>query len=147
LEGANGKSIDFYPAFRKGLTFFWCYLGVTILSAILIIGGLILLIIPGIYMLRRYYLAQYYLIDRNLGVLETMRVSKEESMKFTGPILQVFCVQLLFAAIIVIPPLGTVAGIILSIMFYNAPAIRYEQIKHVLGVKPTKKTQQASSVS
>ncbi|HUC87835.1 MAG TPA: hypothetical protein VMR95_01670 [Candidatus Binatia bacterium] len=61
-----------------------------------------------------------------------MRTCKDESVKFTGPILSVFGVQLLFGIILIIPILGWVAGAILSIMYYNAPAIRYLQISEVV---------------
>lgn len=132
LCGAKGQSIDFLAAFRAGLKFFWRYIGVSICTGFLILIGFICLIVPGIYMIRRYFLAQYFMIDRNLGVFAAMRASKVESKQFTGPVLRVACVQGLFGIIIVIPVLGWIAGPILSIMYYNAPAIRYEQITAAL---------------
>ena len=130
--GAKGRSIDFWPAFRVGLKFFWRYLGVSICTGFLILIGFICLIVPGIYMLRRYFLAQYFMMDRNLGVFAAMRASKDESKLFTGPVLRVVCVQALFGLMLAIPVLGWIAGAILSVMYYNAPAIRYEQITAAL---------------
>ncbi len=143
LQGAKGHKVDFNSAFNTGLHFFWRLLGVTILSAIIIIVGFICLIVPGIFMLRRYYLAPYYLLDRDLGVIETLKVCGQESKRFTAPILYVFCVQLLFGLIFIIPILGWIAGAILTVMYYNAPAIRYLEIKRL--VKPRKDHSQNSA--
>jgi len=135
LQGAKGQRIDFWPALKTGIKFFWRFLGVLICSGFLIIVGLILLIIPGLFMLRRYYLAPYYLLDRNLGVFETLRICKEESVKCGNAVWSVLFAQILFVAILIIPILGWIAGAILSVMYYNAPAIRYEQITSSLKSK------------
>jgi uncharacterized membrane protein len=146
LKGTKGERIDFYPAFRAGLTYFWRYLGVTICTTFLIVVGLILLIVPGIFMIRRYFLAPYYLIDRDLGIFETLRTCKSNSKQFGNKVLGVFCVQALFIIILIIPVLGWIAGVILSIMYYSAPAIRYRQITAASG-RHTEVSQPASPIS
>lgn len=138
LEGAKGVSVDFTVAFKTGLKFFWRYVGVAICTGFLVGIGLILLIVPGIFMLRRYYLAPYFLIDQNLGVFEALRTSAEESKRFSGPVFRTLGVQVLFAFMFIIPILGWIAGFILSIMYYNAPAIRYLEITKAGGKTSSK---------
>lgn len=53
------------------------YLIVLILYDTLVIMGLLLLIVPGIYIALNYYAAQYLVIDKNMGILESFSKSSE----------------------------------------------------------------------
>lgn len=54
---------------------FFCMIGIVILSTILIGLGLILLIIPGIYVMTRLSLSNLSLVDRKGGVVASLRYS------------------------------------------------------------------------
>ena len=54
---------------------FWSYLGASILLAIVVLAGLILLIIPGIYLAIALSLTGYLVVDRGMGPLEAMKES------------------------------------------------------------------------
>ena len=77
-----------YP-FRRPLA----VIGVAILYALAIMGGLALLIVPGIILAIRFYFAGIALIDRNLGVSEAL---KESSRLTRGHRLSLFLVLLFF---------------------------------------------------
>ena len=47
----------------------------TLLFGILTLGGLILFIIPGIYVLLTYWNYTYFIVDRNCGVIEAFRLA------------------------------------------------------------------------
>lgn len=53
------------------------FLGVTILSGLAVMGGFLLLIIPGIIIAIRLQFAQYLLVDKNTGVMESLKKSWE----------------------------------------------------------------------
>jgi hypothetical protein len=53
----------------------WKYLGVTILTFLIVLVGLILLIIPGIYFGLKYLFAPFIIIDRDITIMESLRES------------------------------------------------------------------------
>jgi uncharacterized membrane protein len=59
----------------KEYKYFWNYLGVSILAPLAILGGLILLIIPGIIWAVRFSLAPVIVIDNQIGPIAAMKES------------------------------------------------------------------------
>lgn len=57
--------------------YFWRYIGVSILYSLIVLGGLILLIIPGIIWAVKYSMSTFILIDTNAGIKESLRKSGE----------------------------------------------------------------------
>lgn len=53
----------------------WKYLGVTIVVTLIVIGGLILLIIPGIYWGLKYLFATFLVLDKDISIRESLRES------------------------------------------------------------------------
>lgn len=47
----------------------------TILSLLVILPGLILLIIPGIYLMIRLYFFWFFILDKNAGIIESLKLS------------------------------------------------------------------------
>ena len=54
---------------------FWRYVGAGILYTLIIFGGLILLIIPGIIWAIKYSLCYYFVIDKGLGPVQAIKAS------------------------------------------------------------------------
>lgn len=131
LKTAKGKNVELSEAFRKGLPFFWRLLALSIILGFLILGGLLLLIVPGIIVLRRYYLSFYYLIDGNLDVKQAMKKSAESSKKNSGAIYGIIAISILFGFTGVIGGLGVAVGTILQFLYSVAPALRYTEMKKV----------------
>lgn len=65
-----GDLISEYPKFLN-------FLGGAVLYFLIVLGGLILLIIPGIYWAVRYHFALYLIIDRNMGPVTALKKSGE----------------------------------------------------------------------
>jgi hypothetical protein len=129
LKSAAGQRLSFSQAFVVGKHFGWRYLGLGLLVGLLILGGLILLIVPGIFMIKRYYLSSYYLIDHNLGIREAMRRSAADAKEFSGAIWGLLGVTILLSLAGVVPIIGGAISLVLGVMYLCAPAIRYLQIK------------------
>jgi uncharacterized membrane protein len=132
LHAAKGETVDLKQAFVSSYKKFWSIIGLTILVGLIVIGGLILFIVPGIIFLRRYMLSPYYMLDKNLGILESMRISAAESKQFSGPIYGVIGVIILIGLLGIFGLAGTIASAILSVLYAVAPAIRYQEIKQAL---------------
>ncbi|HBV66571.1 MAG TPA: hypothetical protein DEF45_26550 [Rhodopirellula sp.] len=68
----------------------------TLLFVILLIGGLILFIIPGIYVVLTYWNYTYFIVDRNCGVLEAFRLAKVHA---SGNRLSIFVIGLIISGL------------------------------------------------
>lgn len=133
LAGARGQHMTMNEALKSSTPFFWRFLGLSIILWVLEVIGLILFIIPFFFVLKRYLLTSYYMVDRNLGIRESMRVSSEDSKKYSGALWGILGVYFLIGLPSVVPFIGSLVTLVLGIMYYAAPAIRYLQIK---GEKP-----------
>jgi hypothetical protein len=54
---------------------FWRYVGGSVLTALIVIGGLILLIVPGIIFALRYMFVSYVIMDKKMRPMEALRES------------------------------------------------------------------------
>jgi hypothetical protein len=135
----KGKSPSIGECYRKGLPYFWRLWAVDILVGLVVIIGLVLLIVPGIIFLRRYYLAPYYLIDKKLGIIESMKRSSHDSKPVSGYIWGVIGVQVVFSLIgsglSLLPALGIVLSALVGYVCLFVPVLRY---KEVLAATPKK---------
>jgi hypothetical protein len=76
IDIVNGKKTRYSDLFKtQGV--FLKFLLVSILYELTIIGGLILFILPGIYVALRYCFAPILIIDKKMGVAEAFEKSKE----------------------------------------------------------------------
>src|SRR5688572_27636134 len=117
LKGARKEHIEMGEAFTKGLRYFWKLLGLTICLIVIFAVSLLLLIVPFFFALRRYILAPYYLVDRDLGVFEALKVSAQESQGKWGAIYGIVGVIILLSLINIIPLVGWVASAVLSFLY------------------------------
>lgn len=129
LRVAKGKSPTLNQLWnefkQKGLRL----LALQILVAAAIIIGFILLIVPGIIMIWRLFLAPYILIDKNTSIQQAISRSWNMSRGYFSPIWAVILVMLLFGLIGFIPVIGVVVGFGLGVAYSVAPALRYLEIK------------------
>lgn len=132
LQSAKGRVVGLQEAFRKGLPFLPRLLGLSVVTALMVIGGFLLFIVPGIIMLRRYYLAPYYLIDHDLSIPAALIRSANESKLASGAVYGLIGVQILIAFASVIPLIGTYINMVLQILFAAAPAVRYEEFRKAM---------------
>jgi hypothetical protein len=76
LQASRGEKpvwADLALAFNKDR--YWRSIGLSLLVAVIIIGGLILLIIPGIYLAVRLSFASYHFVDSDLPIKECLKAS------------------------------------------------------------------------
>ena len=103
-----------------------------LLMGLYIIVGFILLIVPGIIMIRRYYLAPYFMIDKNLSPREAMRQSAAASKKVSGYIWGVIVITVLIGGLLsLVPFFGALLSALFGAAYSVAPALRYQEIKNL----------------
>src|SRR5436190_2021153 len=70
LDAAEAKTPTFDRLWVTVKILGWRMLGLYIVSTIIIVVGFLLLIVPGIYMVKRYFLAPYVMLDKKVSIRE-----------------------------------------------------------------------------
>jgi uncharacterized membrane protein len=74
LNTIDNKTAEFGQLFKaEGV--FWQYLGGSILYGLIVIGGILLLIVPGIYWAIKYQFVLQLIVDKKLSPVEALKTS------------------------------------------------------------------------
>lgn len=128
IAGVRKQELSYLESLKKGLTYFVKFILLSILVALVLAGSLLLVIIPFFFVLPRTVLTNYYLLDQNMGVIESFKASWEATK---GHSLQVW--GIIGASILMALPMITIIGIpvalYLLIMYSAIFAVLYEYLK------------------
>jgi hypothetical protein len=135
-KALQGEKITFGVAYRHSLKTFWPVFWVSIVRALIVIGGLILLIVPGVIWALRYSFTTQAIVVEGKRGREAFRRSKELTQgklletlidfATLGAIIKYAIFIALFAMVIVILVLGSIAS-------FAASASANEIISTVIG--------------
>lgn len=134
VKAIHGETPGLWQCYRRGFRVMPRLIGLLILLQVAVIAGLVLLIVPGLILLRRYYLSPYYLVDQDLGIREAMRRSAADSKPVARSIWGVFGVYLAIniAGSLTIgqllKPYGTLVTAVVSTLYVFASALRYKEV-------------------
>lgn len=128
-EASQDKVIAFNRLWATTREIGWRLIGLYIVTGLIIFVGFILLIIPGLIMLRRYFLAPYVMIDKNCGIREAMDRSAAISKPHSGYIWGIVGVTILISMIGIIPLIGSIVAFVMGMFYSVAPALRYQELK------------------
>lgn len=131
LDAAEGRRLDFQKLWAVVKELGWRLAGLYIVVSVVVFIGLILLIVPGLILLRRYFLAPYVMIDKKTGIRESMDISAELSRQNTGSVWGVIGVMFLIGLINIVPIVGGLASFVFGSLYSVAPALRYQQLQKV----------------
>jgi len=131
LDAVEGKRLDFQDLWKVVKEIGWRMLGLYLVVGLCIVIGLILFIIPGLIMIRRYFLSSYVMIDRRCGIREAMDGSDSLTKKHPRAIFGILGVMILFSLVAIVPFVGSLVAFILGALYSVAPALRYQQLKRI----------------
>ncbi len=110
------KLIDGHKA---QITDLWAYpqyllrmIGASILYGLIVLAGLILLIIPGIYLALRFQFYSYYIIDKNAGAVDSLRMSWKVTER---NLINIFLFELLLVGINILGAIALLVGLLVTI--------------------------------
>jgi hypothetical protein len=129
LRSIRGEKVGLSESIRAGRYYFWRFIGVSLAVGLVVMFGLILFIIPGIIFIRRYFLSVYFLVDKDIKVFESMKLSATATKGHSGAVWGVIGVNVLMGFVGLVPYLGGFASAALQAFYSCAPAIRYDQLK------------------
>jgi uncharacterized membrane protein len=130
--GGESKAPKYFDLFNsQGI--YLRFLGVSLLYTLAVLGGFILLIIPGIYIALRYYFAPILVIDKKMGIGEAFATSKEMTKGIKWQLLGFTIVSAVFVL------LGLIAlgiGIVATYIIYKIAFVHlYRKLSDGLGVE------------
>jgi uncharacterized membrane protein len=111
LNIASGEEASVAMLFSQGSKLLRM-LGAFALYYLMVVAGLILLIVPGIYLALRFGLFQYAIVDRNLGVIDSLKYSSKLTEKNR---LNLFGLGILMILVMIAGALALVVGMIFAI--------------------------------
>lgn len=133
LRAARRQAAPLRTYYQAGLRYDLRLIAYYFLFITLAIGGFLLFIIPGLFVVRRYYLTNLYLVDKRLPVLAAMKASAASSKVYSGAIWGIIGIQVVITLasefVQVIPVLGIALAVLLSSSYVFLPALRYREIE------------------
>lgn len=76
LDFVDNRKSEYKELFTHYKLFFR-YLGASILYGLIVLGGFILLIAPGVIWAIKFSFFRYFIVDKNAGVMESLKLSAE----------------------------------------------------------------------
>ena len=99
IRAARGDKVGIGDFFKAGFNKFGTLLGSEILFILGVGIGLIFFIIPGIYLMVRWFFVTYLIVDKDLGVFEAFQQSGEMVSKIFWEVLAVFIINAVIQSI------------------------------------------------
>jgi len=123
----RGRTVELPDAINEALPLFFKFWVLTLLILFSVIGGFILFIIPGLLIVPRLALSPYFLIDKQMGILEAYQASWNATKGHAGKVWGLFGVVFLMTlpslTILLIP-----LTMYWAIMYSTAPALLYQYL-------------------
>lgn len=138
LSAIRQKAITVSECYSQGLKYSLPIFGLALLFIVAFSIGLVLLIIPGIVVLvlalRRYYLAPYFIVDKNLSISQAMAASKLATAPYGRYIVGILLVSFLLSLLSIIlsgiyGPVGILVSLGASFFSTFMSALLYKQIQ------------------
>ncbi|MDP6642352.1 MAG: hypothetical protein QGF74_03165 [Candidatus Nanoarchaeia archaeon] len=128
-EGEYEDLISCYPLFFK-------YLASSIVYMLIMMGGLLLLIIPGIIWAIQFQFYNYFIIDKGLGPIEALksssRITKGVKWKLLGFLVVILLINLVGALALVIGLFATIPTSMVAVAFvYRKLSMQTKPIKPI----------------
>jgi hypothetical protein len=128
IASVRGQKIGFRDAVDRSWHYFWRFIGLAIMTALVVLAGLILLIIPGILAAFFLMLATYVLIDKDTDIATAMRTSYRITKRNWKVVLGMLIVQIVINLPQIVPILGAIVTSVLAVAYFCLTAIIYDRV-------------------
>jgi len=125
LSYYSKKTLPFETLFTQ-IKYFANMLGAQVLISLIVIGGLILLVVPGIYWAIKYQFAGFFIVDKNMSITEALHASGEMTK---GLKWQLLLLDLAFLGIMILGGMALGVGILVALpIIWLADCHVYKQL-------------------
>lgn len=129
LESVQGRLVDFKDVMRRAVRIAFPLLGLMFSIMLIVLLGFVLVIIPGLLAIFFLTLAMYVFVDQQKGIKATIKESYRISKANWRLIFAMYVVNFAISFVGIVPIIGGLANIALSIVYFCLPAVIYLQIK------------------
>lgn len=112
LRSVDRQKVSFTESLSQSGSYFFSMLLASLFVIVLLVGSLMLLIVPFFFVLPRITLFPYYLVEKKLGPIESVKASWEGTKGQSGKVWGIIGVNILFALLII-----TIIGIPFALYF------------------------------
>lgn len=123
LASLRDEAISATDALQEAVRFYLRTLALGILTLLITIISVLALVIPVFFVYPRIMLAPYFLVDRDLGPIEALKASWEETRGYSTKVWGVVAVNVLFGVLMFV-----LVGIYLVFMYLAAEGLLYAYI-------------------
>lgn len=141
LRVAQGRRPTFASLLSE-VTRSWLWLkllGLMVLMAFIVLFGLLLLVVPGIIFVWRFFLTPYIYIDKRVPMSDALSESWDMTRGHGWVIYSVILFSVVLSLTGIIPLIGGVIAFVLAAIYSLAPALRYVEISKHYKPTPEKK--------
>jgi hypothetical protein len=128
LASARHQKLTWSEARANSVNVGWRLFGAGLLTGLAVLGGLILLIVPGIIFAVWFSQSAYAIVAEDLGVIDGMKRSRQLVRNRFWDALGVLCFFQATSIFSVIPVLGSLASLVINIALSPMQTIRYYQL-------------------
>jgi len=144
-DSTTNRTMSVRNMYREAILFWPRIIGFGMLFSLLVVGGLLLLIVPGLIIVRRYILAPYCIVEEDLGIRASMQRSAELTANLSRPIASMVAIILGFSIVsggasLLPGDLGFYSSLIVTVLpvfYFYLPALRFREAYQNLG-RPVK---------
>lgn len=127
IQSVRGKRVKLETLYQAVSPYWMRMVLLDLLIVVTVVVGLVLLIIPGIYFALRLSLAPYFLVDKNMEVMDAYKASWDATKGNVMKILGIIGVYLLMV-LPIITIIGALATIYFTFMYAAVFAVLYEYL-------------------
>lgn len=131
-KAARGETPDPGECFKKGLSRLFPLLGMSLLGGVLVVLGFIAFIIPGVMLVRGFFLAPYYVMDQDLGPVDALKKSYQDSKPVSAWIWGIVGVEIVIGSLGYVfgfvPSIGYLLSLAIGYIYAFGPALRYVEV-------------------
>lgn len=135
VKASKGKSPNFSELVADGKKYMFPLFGQMILIGAIVLVGLILFIVPGIFAIMRLIMAPYIMVDQKLGIVDSLKRSNElakaNSDKVWALVGVLLVVMLITGILQYITIVGVIVSLVLTIAWSLIVPLRYLQLKKI----------------
>ena len=128
LKSVKREKTSLNEAFTKAGHYFLPMLGAVLLMYVLLSASILLLIIPFFFVLPRLALTPYFLVDNDLGPLQALKASWNDTRGYSAKVWGIIGVTVAFS-LIAITIIGIPVTVYLVFMYAAANALLYRHIR------------------
>lgn len=128
IVSVKRRTISLSESLREGGTIFLPFLGLSLLTGLIAVASVLFFIIPAFFIIPRLMLAQYFLIEGKLGIVDSLSASWNATKGNVGKVWGIFGVSLLFG-LLFLTFIGIPFAIYFIVMYQAAFAVLYMYLK------------------